>query len=144
MVSAQDSAHLIGESASLVCVQLKKRDFEKKSLTKMMEILNLREKQFQRDVHCAKNISMTFQVTITLQLFEIHGQKCQQQWGSFFRSDLIINFVKFDTTFCQFWLIMSNSPANLTICGKTPWLSFSVKSYQVCFSEKSPILIYTV
>ena len=53
LVSAQDNAHLTGESTSLVCVQLKKGDL-KKSLTKMMEILNLREKQFQRDVHCAE------------------------------------------------------------------------------------------
>ena len=40
-VSAQDNAHLIGESTRLVCVQLKERDFLKKCLlTKVMEIFN--------------------------------------------------------------------------------------------------------
>ena len=40
LVSAQDNAQLIGESTSLVCFQLKERDFEKMSLTKVMEIFN--------------------------------------------------------------------------------------------------------
>ena len=40
LVSARVNVQLMGESTRLVCVQLKERDFEKKSLTKVMEISN--------------------------------------------------------------------------------------------------------
>ena len=40
LVSARDNAQLMGESTRLVCIQLKERDFEKMSLTKVMEIFN--------------------------------------------------------------------------------------------------------
>ena len=40
MVTAWVSVELMGESMRLVCVQLQERDFEKKSLTEVMEIFN--------------------------------------------------------------------------------------------------------
>ena len=40
LVPARDNAQLMGESTRLVCIQLKERDFEKKSLTKVMEIFD--------------------------------------------------------------------------------------------------------
>ena len=40
LVSKRDNAQLIRESTRLACVQLKERDFEKTSLTKVMEIFN--------------------------------------------------------------------------------------------------------
>ena len=40
LVSAWVNVELMGESRNLVCVQLQEWDFEKKSLTKVMEISN--------------------------------------------------------------------------------------------------------
>ena len=48
LVSAQDNAHLTGESKSLVCVQLKKWDFEK--------IFNKSDGDFQQ-LLCKKTVS---------------------------------------------------------------------------------------
>ena len=63
LVSAPDNAQLMGESTRLVCVQLKERDFDKNVFNKSYGDFQqlLCQNQFQRDVHCAKNISMTFQ-----------------------------------------------------------------------------------
>ena len=55
MVSAQDKAKLLEESADLVCVQLKGQNFENvfnKSDGDFQQLLC--KNQIQRDVHCAK------------------------------------------------------------------------------------------
>ena len=59
LVSAQDNAQLLEESADLVCIQLKGQDFEN-VFNKNGDFQQLICKnQIQRDVHCAKNIWVT-------------------------------------------------------------------------------------
>ena len=66
MVSAQDNAHLTGESTSLVCVQLKKWDFEK--------IFNKSDGDFQQ-LLCKKTVSegcaRCKKIWLTFQYFDV-------------------------------------------------------------------------